>query len=269
MPTTRVRRRRSFLTSLAIQIRVVSALMIREAHAKYSQETFGFFWTIAEPLLLTCGVIVLWTFTGRGEGRGQVTIFAMALTAYSHVQVWRMITSESLGSIKRGGWLFYHRNVKMFDVFLARSLLVSVSVFASFVIVATVGVLFDFMAPVRDPGLVVGAWCVNTFFVMSFASVVAGLSEFSEIVEKILHPFMYLTLPLTGAFTLTSWLPPRARVVVDWSPLANACEMFRAGVFPDSVQLTWSLPYILGCSLVLFLIGIPLMNRARQIIAVQ
>jgi len=45
--------------------------------------------------------------------------------------------------------------------------------------------------------------------------------------------------------------------------------MFRAGVFPDSVKTIWSLQYILGCSLVLFLIGIPLMKHARKIIVVQ
>jgi capsular polysaccharide transport system permease protein len=262
-------RRPKFSTSLAIQMRVVAALVIREAQAKYSQETLGFFWTIAEPLMLTSGVILLWSVTGRGEGRGQITIFAMALTGYSHVQLWRLIVLESMNSIRRSSWLFYHQNIKMFDVFLARGILVSVSVFASFVIVASAGVLFDFMPPISDPGLIVAAWCADTFFVMSFASVVAGVSELSEVVEKLLHPLMYLTLPLTGAFTLTSWLPPRARTVIEWSPLANACEMFRAGVFPDSVKTIWSLQYILGCSLVLFLIGIPLMKQARKIIVVQ
>ena len=83
MSTTSMDRRPKFSTSLAIQMRVVAALVIREAQAKYSQETLGFFWTIAEPLMLTTGVILLWSVTGRGEGRGQITIFAMALTASS------------------------------------------------------------------------------------------------------------------------------------------------------------------------------------------
>ncbi len=260
--------RPSFRRSLAVQFRVVMALMVREAQSKYSQETFGFFWTVAEPLMLTLGVIALWTVTGRGEGHGKVSVFAFALTAYSHVQLWRMISLGGLGSIKASGWLLYHQNVRAFDVFLARNLLISLSIFTSFTILATFGALFDLMPPVRDPGLVVAAWCVDTLFCMSFATVVAGVSEFSEMVEKLLHPLMYLTLPLTGAFTLTSWLPPRARVVIDWSPLANACEMFRDGVFPESVKTTWDLPFILICTLVLFIIGLPLMNRARQMIHV-
>ncbi len=269
MSTSGIAGRQRFSKSFMIQMRVIFALMIREAYSKYSQETLGFFWIIAEPMLLTCGVIILWTVTGRGEARGQVTIFAMALTAYSHIQLWRQTVASSMGMIRNSGWLYYHQNVKMFDVFVAQSILISIGIFTSFVIVAAVGTLFDFMQPVRDPGLVVAAWCVDTLFCMSFATVVAGVTELSELIEKFVHPLMYLTLPLTGAFTLTSWLPPRARSIIDWSPLANACEMFRAGVFPEAVKTTWSLSFILGSALALFLIGIPLMIKARKIVDVR
>ncbi len=243
--------------------------MVREAQSKYSKETLGFFWTIAEPLLLTLGVIAMWTVTRQGEGHGHIGVFPFALTAYSHIQLFRIMALGSLGTIKASGWLFYHQNVKMFDVFLARSFLISISVFTSFVIVAAFGVLFGFMRPPSDPGLVIAAWCMDTMFAMAFASVLAGLSEFSDVVEKLAHPVLYLTLPLSGAFVMTHWLPPRARQVVEWSPLAHAVEMFRAGVFGPSVKTTWSLSFMLMSSLVLFAIGIPLMLRARAIIAVQ
>ena len=270
MSATGATRGPRFSASLRVQLRVVAALMVREAQARYSPETLGFFWTIAEPTILTLGVIVLWTLSPRHLTSGQqASVFALALTAYSHLQLWRMVVLGSIGSIRRDGWLYYHQNVRMFDVFLARSLLTSLSVFASFVVIAVAGVLFGLMPPVSDPGLIVAAWCVDTLFVMSFATVVAGVSEFSEFAEKIIHPAMYLTLPLSGAFTMTSWLSPRARMVVDWSPLANACEMFRAGVFPESVKTVWSLPFILLSALFLFVIGIPLMIEARKRISVQ
>ncbi len=160
MSTTAVGRGPKFSSSLAIQIRVILALLIREAQAKYSQETLGFFWTVAEPLILTCGVIFLWSVTNRTEGPGQVPVFALAVTGYSHIQLWRLVVLSSIGSIKNSGWLFYHQNVNLFDVFLARSLLISISIFTSFVIITTVGALFGFMPPVRDPGMVVAAWCV-------------------------------------------------------------------------------------------------------------
>lgn len=263
------RPRVSLSTNLAIQLRVIRALMIREAQGKYSVETLGFFWVIAEPLLLTCGVIVLWTLT-RPAGKGaDVSIVALALTGYSHIQLWRLTVLGAIRSLHHGAWLFYHNNVSALDILLARGLLQSVSIFASFVLVYAVCIMFDIFPPARDPGLIVAAWCLDSLFCISFSIVVAGLSELSEVVEKFLHPLMYLTLPLTGAFTMTSWLPPRARVAIEWSPLADACEMFRAGVFSLSVKTYWSAPYIFFSSLALLSVGLPLVSYARKQISVQ
>jgi capsular polysaccharide transport system permease protein len=269
MSSSDARPKVSLSASLAVQLRIIRALMIRDAQGKYSVETLGFFWVIAEPLILTCGVISLWLITDRGKGHGSVSIVALAITAYSHIQLWRLIVLPSIHSIRNSGWLLYHYNVHVFDVIVARAMLLSVAIFTSFVIVSSACILFNVFPPVRDPGLIVLAWCLDTLFVFSFAVVVAGVSEFSEFVEKILHPLMYLTLPLTGAFTMTSWLPPRARVIIEWSPLANAIEMLRAGVYPISVKTYWSVPLIVFSSLALLTVGVPLVLYARRQIQVQ
>ena len=259
----------SLSTSLAVQLRVIRALMIREAQGKYSVETLGFFWVIAEPLILTCGVIALWLITDRGKGHGDVSIVALAITAYSHIQLWRLVVLPSIHSIRSSGWLLYHHNVHVIDVIVARAMLLSVAIFTSFVIVTSTCVLFDVFPPVRDPGLIIAAWCLDTLFIFSFAVVIAGISELTEFVEKIIHPLLYLTLPLTGAFTLTAWLPPRMRIILEWSPLANAIEMLRCGVYPISVKTYWSVPLILISSLILLTIGVPLVLFARRQIQVQ
>src|SRR5271165_553213 len=80
----------SLRASIMTQLRVILALMIREGQSSYSQETLGFFWVIAEPVLLTCGVIAIWTLRGRDNGHGSVSVVAMALSAYTHIQLWRL-----------------------------------------------------------------------------------------------------------------------------------------------------------------------------------
>src|SRR5271165_6618523 len=78
----------SLAASIRIQWRVIVALIIRAGQADYSQKTLGFFWVIGEPLILTCGVIALWLVTNRGEGHGNINIVALAITAYTHLQLW-------------------------------------------------------------------------------------------------------------------------------------------------------------------------------------
>ena len=254
----------SLLASARVQFRVILALMIRDGQASYTNRTFGFFWTIIDPLILTCGVILLWTLANQGEGHKGVSIVALALTAYSHIQLWRLTVLPSIVMLRTSAWAFYHQNIHIIDVLVAHSLMRSVSIFTSFVVIASVCVLFGVIEPIRDPGLVVAAWMLDTLFCFCFAVLTAALAAQSEIVEKLVHPLMYLTLPLTGAFVMTDWLPPRAKVFMEWVPLANCCEMFRAGVFSLFVKTYWSVPLIVLSSLFLLAIGLPLLEYARR-----
>jgi capsular polysaccharide transport system permease protein len=254
----------SLATHAAAQWRVIVALMIREGQANYSQETLGFFWIIGEPLTLTCGVIALWTLMGRGGGHAAVSVVAFALSAYTHIQLWRLGVLSCLAIIKNSAWMFYHPNVHVMDIIFANLLIKSVSIFTSFVVICTVVTLFGIIEPIRDPGLMLAAWGLDTLFVLSFATLMAGLAALNEYVEKITHPLMYLTLPLTGAFTMTDWLPPQFKFVLEWSPLANCIEMFRAGMFSLSLKTYYSVPLILLSSLFLFATGIPIVAYARR-----
>jgi capsular polysaccharide transport system permease protein len=254
----------SLAANLRGQWRVILALMIREGQAKYTTKTLGFFWNVGEPLLLTCGVIVLWLVTNRGEGHGNINVIALALTAYTHVQLWRRTVLPSLILLHHTGWMFYHQDIHVFDVVIAGTLIESVSIFTSFTIIAMACILFGAMDPIRDPGLVLAAWCLDTLFCFSFSLFMAGVAGLSEMVERLMHALMYLTLPLTGAFAMTAWLPPRFRVIVEWVPLANAIEMFRAGVFHLDVKTYYSVPLIVFSSLFFIAIGLPVIEYARR-----
>lgn len=254
----------SLRASIMAQLRVIVALMIREGQSSYTQETLGFFWVIADPLILTCGVIAIWTLGDRTHGHASVSIVAMGLSAYTHLQLWRLGVLPCINIIHNSGWMLYHRTVNIFDIIAAHVCMKSVSIFASFVIIASVALLLEVIQPIRDPGLLVAAWSLDTLFVLSFAIFVSGIGALNEYVEKIMHPLMYLTLPFTGAFTLTDWLPPSIRPFVIWSPLANCIEMFRAAMFPLSVKTFYSVPLILVSSLFLLAIGLPVMFYARR-----
>ena len=128
----------------------------------------------------------------------------------------------------------------------------------------TVFVLFGVVDPVRDPGLVIAAYCLDILWCFCFSVFCAGVAGVSEMFEKIMHPLMYLTLPITGAFTMTDWAPPAYKVILEWVALANCCEMLRAGVFSLSVKTYWSVPVIVFESLFFLLIGLPIVEYARR-----
>ena len=45
----------AWLAGIRVQMRVIGALMIRDALSRYGHGSLGFFWVVGEPLLLTTG----------------------------------------------------------------------------------------------------------------------------------------------------------------------------------------------------------------------
>ena len=63
-----------------IQRRVVGALMIRELVTRFGRENIGFLWIMAEPLLFTVLVGVMWRFMKGPEEHGVSVIAFVAET---------------------------------------------------------------------------------------------------------------------------------------------------------------------------------------------
>lgn len=105
---------------------------------------------------------------------------------------------------------------------------------------------------------------MQTWFSFAVGLIFAAMSEIWEPMEQFIPPFLYVTLPFTGAFNMAAWLPQEWREAVLWSPLVHNVELLRAGMFPPDT-LTFSTPlYPLGWCVVLTAIGLPLLHTAKQ-----
>jgi capsular polysaccharide transport system permease protein len=256
-------RQQTFLLSLRVNLRVLGALMLREASARYGHENIGFFWLMAEPLFLALGVMAMWSMTGQTHGHG-VELVPFVLSGYTVLTMWRHIIAQAVHGLRRNADLMFHRNVRAFDVLFARVLLEMAGILTAFFITYMPLVLIGAMDPMRDPLVLLGAWGLLTWFAFSFGLILTSLTEISEVAEHFVQPVMYITLPLTGAFTMQAWLPSRARDFLSWSPLVNIQEMFRGGLFPIEIQTQWDASYLLLCCVVLTGIGLPLVRVAQR-----
>jgi len=256
-------RRSSFAVGSRVQVRIVAALMIRDAMGRFGHENLGFFWVIGEPLLLTCGVMALWTLTHQGHGAG-VSVVPFALTGYSMLTMWRMIVFKSMHGMRRSATLIFHTNVKFFDILLARSLLETIGILAAFLVAYLPLWLLGFVPTLNDPLALFIGWLMTAWFSFGFGLIIAALTELSDALERFIHPAMYLTLPITGAFYLVDWMPARIRDILLYSPLVHGSEMFRSGVFPPDVVTIYDPWYLLTWCIVMTGIGLPLVSYAQR-----
>lgn len=256
-------RSQSWQTGLLIQARVIKALMIRDALSRYGHDNLGFFWVIGEPLLLTCGIMIVWSLMGASHG-GEVGVIPFALTGYTFISMWRHIVSRSQRVMSANSRLSYHRHVKHLDVIIANAAMELVAIFTAFIVSFLPLWLLGFSPGFHDPLALVSGYFFTAWFAFSFGLVLAGLSEFTEVMHHIIPPLMYMTLPITGSFFMVEWLPVKLQAFMTWSPLVNCIEMIRGGLFPEDVTTHWSATYLIVCCSVLSAVGLILCRIAEK-----
>jgi capsular polysaccharide transport system permease protein len=252
----------SFLQSLAIQRRVISALLLREILTRYGRHNIGFLWLFIEPMLFSVGITILWTY--MSFSKGSIPVAGFALTGYSSIVLWRNTVNKMTGAAVSNKGLLYHQQVKILDIVLARSLLEFASVTTSLVILTIVFQQLGLMAMPVNPLAAMIGWLYLMWFVFAVGMIAAYLGAVSEFFDRVWHVVMYLTLPFTGAFSMVSWLPPEAQTILLWSPMVNAVEMLREGYFGSGIGAIYSVQYMVEVNSALTLLGLLLVRKIRR-----
>lgn len=243
--------------SFQIQVRVIWALLLREILTRYGRHNIGFLWLFVEPMLFTLGITALWTIAGLHHG-SDLPITAFALTGYSTVLLWRNMPNRCVGSILPNSALFYHRNVRIIDVFLSRIALEAIGATMSFVALAALFIYLEWMGPPEDALKVLQGWVLTAWFGAAFAMFLGALSEKSEIVEKLWHPTAYLLFPLSGAAYLVDALPKDFQNAVLWLPMVHGTELVREGYFGSKIVAHYDIMYLVTCNMILTLFALAL-----------
>ena len=253
----------SFLSAFTIQRRVLYALLMREVITRFGRDNIGVLWVFFEPMIFTVGIVALWTAAGLNHG-SSIPIVAFAITGYSSVLLWRNCTSRSIGAIHANIGLLYHRNVRVIDVLLTRSILEIAGATMSFIILSTLFIALEWMSPPIDLLKVIGGWLMLAWFGAALALLIGAATAYSEAVEKFWGPTAYLLFPLSGAPFMVDWLPTRAQEVVLLLPMVHGVELVREGYFGNTVRSHYDIGYMAFCCIVLTLAGLYLVRDAGR-----
>lgn len=258
----------SFLRSAAIQVRVIRALLMREIVTRFGRRNLGVLWLVAEPMMFTIFVAGLWSVIGLHKAPG-LTIVGFAVTGYSSVLMWRNSVSHNVHAVRENFNLLYHRNVHLYDVFVARVLIEVVGATTSFFVLSTFFILWGLMPVPADMLTVLEAWFMLAWFGTSLALLVGAGTAYSDIVARMWQPFSYVLFPLSGAAFMVSWVPERERAYVLLLPMVHGVEMLRQGFFGSAVHSHYDMGYVAAVNLVISLLGLWLMRRAALHLEVE
>ncbi|MDO5638285.1 MAG: ABC transporter permease [Neisseria sp.] len=250
----------SFWESLAIQRRVIGALLIREIITRYGRNNIGFLWLFVEPLLMTLLIVGLWGYI-RADQVSSLNMFAFVMTGYPMMMMWRSASSRAIGAIEANISLLYHRNVRVLDTLLARMLLEIAGATIAQVVIVSFFVAMSWIAPPYDVFYMLIAWMLMAMFAIGLGLVICSVAHKFEAFGKIWGTLSFLMMPLSGVFFFVHVLPAQIQKYVLWIPMVHGTEMFRAGYFGSSV-ITYENPwYLLLCNLVLLLLGLAMVSQ--------
>ncbi len=253
----------SLRRGLAVQRRVVHALLLREVITRFGRRNLGVLWLILEPALFTLGVATLWSAVRMNQSSA-IPIVAFAVTGYSSVLMWRNSVSHCTHALQSNIGLLYHRNVQALDVFVARILLEVLGATASFLLLVVLFVASGSMSLPVDPLSVIVGWAMLAWFGGALALAVGAACAFSEVVKRLWTPTAYFLFPLSGAAFMVDWLSPAARPLALLLPMVHGVELLREGFFGGVVPAHYDLAYMAMCNLVLTFFGLALVRMASR-----
>ncbi len=250
------------------QIRVVHALFIRELMVRYGRENIGFAWAILEPMILTCGVMVVWTVMG-GHSKDGVKAVELVFTGYMPLTLWRHLTGPVINMFRSNASLLYHQRITLLDMVMARQLLELCGTTAALAVIYSTLLLFGMIEGAVDYSLVFLGWLMMAWIGSAVGALLAAITERYEVAERFVMPFQYLNIPISGAFYMVDWLPPWAQHAISWHPLVHVYEVFRAGYFGPMVVTHYDLFYFSVCAFILSFLGLRAVQRVRPHVRLQ
>lgn len=259
---------RSLAAGWRIQTRVVGALMMRELITRFGRENIGFLWMMAEPILFAVLVGVMWTFM-KGPSEHGISVTAFVASGYIPLVMFRSTIGRAVRAFSANSSLLYHRQVTLFDLILVRFLVELIGSMMAYALIATLLIFLGLFPVPADIGALLLGWGLYALFTFSVALILAPLSEVSDTLEKFMPVSTYLMVPFSGTFNMTSWLAPRVRDVMLYSPPVSAMELQRYGIWGEKVTPYYDIPYALSVSLVLMLFGLILCRTIRRALVVE
>jgi capsular polysaccharide transport system permease protein len=253
----------TFLAGLSTQAKVIGALMMRELHTRYGRENIGYLWLIGEPLMLASVMALLHT-SGHTAYGSDIKPMPMIVLGYTTYIMFRGIVNRSDSALNSNVPLLYHRMVSIFDIVLSRALVEAAGTFLAYVVLMSLLISFGLVSLPARPLYLYGAQALMFWYALSHSMIIASISFHNRTVERLVHPYSYFMIPLSGAFYQVSMVPQPYRAWLMILPLPHIMEMARYGQF-QSANMTYSNPwYVMAACLILTWVGLVTMRIYRN-----
>ena len=230
----KLRRRQGFGPALLQSLRVIKAMILREAITRFGSSRLGYLLAFIEPTLYFVGFIILRTLILDRVPFGESGIMFL-ISGFITVRIFISVSRNVMFAIVANQTLMTFPSVTPLSAVFARA---AVEIFT----MSTILVVFysfitwdDASTRVHDPvgmtwaalalfGLSAGVGCLNAVLVTLMPS------------YKLIYTLISLpVLIMSGVFYVPALLPIEAQQIIIWNPVLHCVEWFRAAIYMDYI----------------------------------
>ncbi len=252
-----------FQAALQLQATVIGAILMREIHTRFGRHNLGYIWLFIEPMILAGCIAGVHKLSGHSMAGG-IDPLAFYVVGYTPYYLFRSILNRAAGSLQANAPLFFHRQVTYMDVIIARNLLdLGAVLMALLVMLSCIGAVTS-VWPDDLVWMSVGVMFIAAFCHGISLIIVAATAWGHENVERVVHPFTYLMIPLTGAFIAVWWFPSELQEIILLNPTVHMFEIIREGQFGAVVPHYYSVSYVVASVALVNVVGLVALRAASR-----
>lgn len=240
---------------LALQMKVIGALVLRETRATFGTSQIGYLWAIITPAASVGVLVALFSLIGRQPPFGSSLALFFA-TGILTLEMFNKLSTTLMNTFDANKALLTYPLIKETDALFARLILISVTYLLIMAIFYTALVALDLAGIPAYPEDLMLAFIVTALLGFGFGTlnaVIVSLWESWRHIEKVLtRPLFFIS----GIFYIPSNLPPEAVAILKWNPVLHLVEWVRSGYYPNYDSTILDRTYPAGIAMVLILLGL-------------
>lgn len=250
-------------SAIAVQGRVLFALIMREMTTRYGRNVGGYVWAVLEPAGSIAMLSLVFQIIARHPALG--TNFPLFFaTGYMAFHFYLDISRAVSNAVTANRALLTFPRVTTIDTVIARFILQALtSTFVFALIIGGLLVVFDEAIILRFEYIALSMG-LAAFFGLAmglFNCITFAYSPTWQTVFGVLNRPMFL---ISGVFFLYESLPRFVQEILWWNPLIHVTALMRVGFYPTYEADFASPSYVVMCATVPLLLGILLMRAMRN-----
>lgn len=247
--------RMSFWALLALQARILGALVIRETRASFGTSQLGYLWEIITPIAGILILVVLMTALGRHPPFGESLALFFA-TGILPLYFFRKMAGTMTKAFDANKALLTYPPIKETDTLFARALLITLTYLVIMGLIFGGLIVLGLASPPARPEVVLQAIAATAALAFGLGTASATILPFWTSFDKVLNIVLRPLFFLSAIFYVPSRMPPHIISVLEWNPVLHLIEWVREGYYPNYDSTVFSPSYPLWFALILTLIGL-------------